>query len=65
MTATRCIEEESGVYTGRRHPHNGYYAGSFSTRTRSDTEPRWPYAERRKPWGLGSWPQQEDEHDHW
>jgi hypothetical protein len=26
------IEEESGTYTPRRpHPHNGYYAGDFST----------------------------------
>jgi hypothetical protein len=27
----RIIEEESGTYTSRRHPHNGYYAGDFST----------------------------------
>ena len=24
------LEEESGSSTGRRHPHNGYYAGDFS-----------------------------------
>ena len=24
------IEEETGTYTGTRHPHNGYYAGDFS-----------------------------------
>lgn len=30
MSATQIvIEEESGIYTGRRHPHNGYYAGDF------------------------------------
>ena len=28
----RIIEEESGTYTPRRvHPHNGYYAGDFSS----------------------------------
>jgi len=25
------IEDESGTYTGRRHPHNGYHAGDFWT----------------------------------
>lgn len=25
------IEEESGTYSGRAHPHNGYYAGDFWT----------------------------------
>ena len=32
MAATRIIEQESGTYTGRVHPHNGYYAGDFSDR---------------------------------
>jgi hypothetical protein len=28
----RIIEEESGTYTARSaHPHNGYYAGDFSS----------------------------------
>ena len=28
----RIIEEESGTYSARSvHPHNGYYAGDFST----------------------------------
>ena len=27
---TRIIEQESGTYSGRVHPHNGYYAGDFS-----------------------------------
>ena len=31
MTASRFVEEEQGTYTGRQHPHNGYYAGDFST----------------------------------
>jgi hypothetical protein len=31
MTASRFVEEEQGTYTGSRHPHNGYYAGDFST----------------------------------
>jgi hypothetical protein len=30
MAATRIIEQESGTYTGRVHPHNCYYAGDFS-----------------------------------
>jgi hypothetical protein len=30
MAATRIIEQESGTYSGRVHPHNGYYAGDFS-----------------------------------
>jgi hypothetical protein len=30
MAASIAIEIESGVYTKRFHPHNGYYAGSFS-----------------------------------
>ena len=33
MTMRLLIEEESGSSTGRRHPHNGYYAGDFSART--------------------------------
>jgi hypothetical protein len=32
MAATRIIEQESGTYIGRVHPHNGYYAGDFSGR---------------------------------
>jgi hypothetical protein len=27
------IEEDQGSYTRTRHPHGGYYAGSFSTDT--------------------------------
>jgi hypothetical protein len=30
MAASIAIEEESGTYTGRVHPHNGYYAGDFA-----------------------------------
>jgi hypothetical protein len=29
MAASILIEQESGTYTGRPHPHNGYYAGDF------------------------------------
>jgi hypothetical protein len=32
MATAMLIEEESGTYTGRYHPHNGYYAGDFSRR---------------------------------
>ena len=31
MAASLGIEEESGVSTGWVHPHNGYYAGDFSS----------------------------------
>ena len=31
MAASLVIEEESGMTTGWIHPHNGYYAGDFST----------------------------------
>jgi hypothetical protein len=36
MAATIPVEVESGTYSGRvHHPHNGYYAGDFSSsRTR-------------------------------
>jgi hypothetical protein len=27
MAATIPVEEESGTFSGRRHTHNGYYAG--------------------------------------
>ncbi|MBA2953526.1 hypothetical protein GON03_04320 [Nocardioides sp. MAH-18] len=30
MGGSFVIEEETGTYTGRAHPHNGYYAGDFS-----------------------------------
>ena len=29
MARGLVIEEESGTYTGRMHPHNGYYPGDF------------------------------------
>ena len=32
MAATIPVETESGTYSGGRvHPHNGYYAGDFTT----------------------------------
>ena len=30
MAKSLTIEEESGVITGTRHQHNGYYAGDFT-----------------------------------
>ena len=48
MAASLLIEEESGTYTGRiRHPHNGYYAGDFSQRSRFGCELRVSYTTRR------------------
>ena len=31
MAASIYVELESGTSAGRVHPHNGYYAGDFST----------------------------------
>jgi hypothetical protein len=31
MAATILVEVETGTCSGRVHPHNGYYAGDFST----------------------------------
>ena len=31
MAATIPVETESGTYSGRVHPHNGYFAGDFSS----------------------------------
>jgi hypothetical protein len=31
MAATIPVETESGTYSGRVHPHNGYYAGDFAS----------------------------------
>jgi hypothetical protein len=31
MATSRLIEFETGTTTGWIHPHNGYYAGDFST----------------------------------
>jgi hypothetical protein len=34
MAATRIVEEERGTFTGTpRNPHQGYYAGDFTTRS--------------------------------
>ena len=38
MAAPLFIEEETGTFTGR-HPHNGYYAGDFSSDFSADTRP--------------------------
>jgi hypothetical protein len=34
MAATIFTEVETGTCSGRVHPHNGYYAGDFSTSRR-------------------------------
>ena len=39
MAATIPVEVETGTYSGRVHPHNGYYAGDFSSsRTRRSAQ---------------------------
>ncbi len=40
MSAFQIFEEEQGTCTGRRHPHNGYFAGDFDVAgTRTTTPP--------------------------
>ena len=31
MAASMVVEEDSGTCAGWLHPHNGYYAGDFSS----------------------------------
>ena len=31
MAASIVVEQEAGTSAGRVHPHNGYYAGEFSS----------------------------------
>jgi hypothetical protein len=38
MAATIFTEVETGTCSGRVHPHNGYYAGDFSTQRNPVTE---------------------------
>jgi hypothetical protein len=40
MAASIFVELESGTSAGRVHPHNGYYAGDFST-PRHEPAPAW------------------------
>jgi hypothetical protein len=47
MTIRLLFEEESGSSTGRRHPHNGYYAGDFSGRTPATQAPTSPVVRMR------------------
>ena len=36
MARALVIEEESGTTRATRHPHNGYYAGNFSSELGSE-----------------------------
>ena len=36
MAASIWVEEESGTFSGRVHPHNGYFAADFGS-LRNDT----------------------------
>jgi hypothetical protein len=47
MAASIPIEQESGMAVGRVHPHNGYYAGDFTSARHAPppapgTDPRAP-----------------------
>ena len=39
MAAYIPVEQESGTSRGRVHPHNGYYAGDFSSRWTTSRTP--------------------------
>lgn len=59
MAATIAIEEESGVCSGRLHPHNGYYAGDFSSGSSAPrVDPQlhlsapWPHRSAKSPADL-------------
>jgi hypothetical protein len=39
MAATIFVEVETGTCSGHVHPHNGYYAGDFSTQRNPAPEP--------------------------
>ena len=45
MAASIWVEEESGTYSGRVHPHNGYYAADSSA-LRHDTPNPCSYTSR-------------------
>jgi hypothetical protein len=51
MSRSLVIEDEQGTYRGHVHPHNGYYAGNFSS-----TDARWrpdpPYRPSDRPNGA-------------
>ena len=52
MAASRLIEEEAGVFTARSvHPHNGYYAGDFSTHQPLPAA-AWERPITREPWAT-------------
>jgi hypothetical protein len=53
MAASLRVEEESGVFSGRLHPHNGYYAGDFSGRPARRADVAVPSLSR---WGTPSAP---------
>jgi len=43
MATSLIVEDEHGTYVGTaRHPHNGYYAGDFSSRSYPRTRPTSP-----------------------
>jgi hypothetical protein len=43
MAISLVIEEEHGTYVGApRHPHNGYYAGDFASRSSRNESSREP-----------------------
>jgi hypothetical protein len=51
----RIIEEESGTYTPRSaHPHNGYYAGDFSSIEFTQPDLRTLLALTRRTTGLSA-----------
>jgi hypothetical protein len=54
MATSFIIEEEAGTYRGRRHRHNGYYAGDFWAEHR-DPDATHENRGRTTRWRAGTW----------
>ena len=50
MAASIIVETECGTYVGSRHPHNGYYAGDFSSGRHGEPATPTPHGDLRPVW---------------
>lgn len=49
MATSLVIEEERGTYSRSPHPHNGYYAGDFSSSSRDASYRAFPHRSTTTP----------------
>lgn len=49
MARALVIEEEQGTCRAHLHPHNGYYAGDFGSRSTAPTRPVTTFAATSRP----------------